>query len=80
MKSETMQKPTIKIFHDGRMDTHNAAKYLGLTTKTLAQKRCDGTGPCFIKRGRIFYYRDDLDAWISESKKVISTAQARQLA
>jgi len=29
------------------MDTKNAALYLGLSIKTLAMKRCDGTGPPF---------------------------------
>lgn len=69
----------VRMFPDGRMDTKNAARYLGLEEKTLAMKRSEGTGPSFIKRGRIFYFKDDLDAWINEAKKANSTAQLRVL-
>jgi Helix-turn-helix domain len=63
------------IFPDGRMDTANAAEYLGLSQKTLAMMRCQGTGPKYIKRGRIFYFKDDLDAWINQKGKRFSTVQ-----
>lgn len=67
----------IDMFPDGRLDATNASKYLGLKEKTLAMMRCDGSGPQYIKRGRIFYFKDDLDAWLNQSGKVTSTAQAR---
>lgn len=70
---------TVRMFPDGRFDTRNAALYLGLEEKTLAMKRSDGTGPRFIKRGRIFYFKEDLDAWISECKRATSTAQLRAI-
>ena len=70
---------SVKMFPDGRMDARNAALYLGLEEKTLAMKRSDGTGPQFIKRGRIFYFKEDLDAWISECKRATSTAQLRAM-
>lgn len=54
----------IMSFPDGRLDVQNASQYLGLSTKTLAMMRCSGTGPVFVKRGKIFYYRDNLDAWM----------------
>ena len=66
----------IVILPDGRMDAKNAASYLGLSDKTLAMKRCKGTGPKFLKRGRIFYYKADLDAWLQQGQ-AISTAQAQ---
>jgi hypothetical protein len=69
----------VKMFPDGRLDSKNAALYLGLEEKTLAMKRSDGTGPRFIKRGRIFYFKEDLDAWISECKRATSTAQLRAM-
>ena len=69
----------VRMYPDGRMDTRNAALYLGLEEKTLAMKRSAGTGPSFIKRGRIFYFNEDLDAWISEVGKATSTAQLRSL-
>ena len=70
---------SVKMYPDGRMNTKNAALYLGLEEKTLAMKRSDGTGPSFIKRGRIFYFKEDLDAWINGAKKASSTAQLRVL-
>jgi len=63
------------VFPDGRMDVPNAAKYLGLSEKTLAMMRCQGTGPKFIKRGRIFYFKVDLDEWILKEGKRSSTAK-----
>lgn len=68
---------SVRMYPDGRMDTRNAALYLGLEEKTLAMKRSDGTGPQFIKRGRIFYFKEDLEAWINECKRAKSTAQLR---
>ena len=75
-KIETVQ---VWMYPDGRLDTKNAALYLGLEAKTLAMKRSDGTGPNFIKRGRIFYFKEDLDAWISQVGKASSTAQLRSM-
>ena len=68
----------VTVFPDGRLDAKNAASYLGLSVKTLAMMRCKGTGPEFVKRGRIFYFKDDLDAWLSRGR-VTSTAQALRL-
>ncbi len=65
----------VVIFPDGRLDAANAAEYLGLSQKTLAMMRCQGTGPKYIKRGRIFYFKEDLDTWINQSGKRSSTAQ-----
>jgi hypothetical protein len=76
---EHIRQVDILIFPDGRLDTKNAAVYLGLSEKTLAMMRCQGTGPRFIKRGRVFYYQEDLDAWLAQAARVTSTAQARRL-
>ena len=59
-----VKETNISIYPDGRMSTKSAAAYLGLSVKTLAMKRCLGTGPKFIRQGRIFYYKEDLDEWI----------------
>lgn len=56
----------VVILPDGRMDRKNAARYLGLAVKTLAMHATRGTGPMFIKRGRVFYFRHDLDAWLKD--------------
>ena len=68
----------ITLFPDGRLDVRNASRYLGLKEKTLAMMRASGSGPKFIKRGRIFYYQEDLDAWLNANGRFISTAQAQQ--
>ena len=65
----------VTVLPDGRMDTKNAARYLGLKGKTLAMMRSAGEGPVFVKRGRVFYFQDDLDAWI-QAGRATSTAQA----
>jgi len=75
MENQIVIKEVV-MFPDGRLDTKNAATYTGLSEKTLAMKRCDGTGPRFIKRGRVFYYRKDLDEWL-KSGQAISTTQAK---
>lgn len=61
-------------YPDGRLDTLNAAKYLGISLKTLAMMRTRGTGPKFIKPGRIFYYKADLTEWLVAKGKMTNTA------
>jgi hypothetical protein len=72
-----LERVKIVVFPDGRLDTENAALYLGLSPKTLAMMRTAGSGPKFVKRGRVFYYLEDLQAWVSEQPRVRSTSQAR---
>ena len=66
----------IRMYPDERMSTKSAAGYVGLSEKTLANYRCRGLGPRFLKRGKVFYRRADLDAWLAEGE-CQSTAQAR---
>ena len=66
----------VLMYPDGRMDTKNTSNYLGLSEKTLAMMRCQGKGPKFIKRGRIFYFRDDVDIWLNADGRLTSTVQA----
>jgi hypothetical protein len=54
----------VVVLPDGRMDTKNAATYVGYSEKTMAMMRCDGKGPEYIKMGKVFYFRDKLDEWI----------------
>lgn len=72
----TLSGATVRISPDGRMDPPSAAAYVGLSEKTLANYRSRGIGPVFIKRGRIFYRRADLDDWLAAGE-CQSTAQAR---
>lgn len=70
----------IETYPDGRMDAKNAAKYIGLAPKTLAMMRCNGTGPRFVKRGRVFYFQADIDEWMNARGRLLSTAQAKSSA
>ena len=74
MQIETVR---VQMLPDGRMDTRNSAVYVGLSEKTMAMGRSSGTGPRYIKRGRIFYFKEDLDEWLSKGGRITSTAQAR---
>ena len=68
MAAKTMRKEInsieVTVLPDGRMDTKNTSAYSGFSEKTLAMMRCKGEGPEYIKRGRIFYFRDKVDEWI----------------
>ncbi len=56
-------------------DEYCAARYLGgeekpLSVRTLQRQRSDGTGPAYIKVGRLVRYRkSDLDAWIEAQRR-----------
>ena len=67
------------VYPDGRMDRKNAARYVGLSVKTLAMHASRGTGPKYVKIGRVFYFRYELDAWI-KAGETNSAAQAAQKA
>jgi hypothetical protein len=72
-----LRAENIHILPDWRMTTEGAAAYLGLSIKTLAMRRCAGTGPKFVKRGRIFYYCEDLDEWL-RAGRATSTAELQK--
>ena len=71
----TIEIENIKALPDGRMNAINAARYLGLAEKTLAMMRSAGTGPEYIKRGRVFYFKEDLDRWLMRDGKISCTSQ-----
>lgn len=49
----------------------DAAKYLGLSTSTLAKMRLRGDGPVFVKCGRrvVAYCVTDLTAWLERNRR-----------
>ena len=56
------------------LDTRQAAKLLGLSSKTLSRYRVSGDGPVFHKFGTLIRYRrEDLEAW-TESRRRASTS------
>ena len=53
------------------LDTQQAARFLGLSAKTLARYRVTGDGPVFHRFGnRIRYRRSALDAWADARERV----------
>ncbi|MGJ4950052.1 helix-turn-helix transcriptional regulator [Bradyrhizobium sp. HKCCYLS20291] len=58
--------------------TPEAARYLGLSGRTLEKHRTYGTGPTYRKiGGRVVYALDDLKAWVDRGIKT-STADPGQ--
>ena len=52
------------------------ALQLGISERTLERKRCDGTGPRFVKVGRAVRYREsDVAEWLA-AQTVRSTSEA----
>ena len=78
MTQQQISPIQVVTYPDGRMNTKNASTYTGLSEKTLAMMRCNGNGPKFIKRGRVFYFMADVDAWMTANGRMTSTAQAKQ--
>lgn len=57
----------VRITPDGRMTRRDAAAYLGMAEKTLAQWSSEGRGPLMCRvGGRVFYFKDVLDAFIHD--------------
>lgn len=55
---------------DPRTPTEDAALYLGMSTVTLEQWRCEGAGPAFCKVGRsVRYHVDDLRTFMLERRQ-----------
>lgn len=80
MTQQQINPVQVVTYPDGRMDTKNTSTYMGLAGKTLAMMRCNGNGPKFIKRGRVFYFTADVDAWMNANGRMTSTAQAKHAA
>lgn len=69
-----------KIYPYVRLDAQAAANYLGLSPRTLANKRSDGSGPPFVRLGRIFYFQTDLDEWLLGLKRTGGDAARKRTA
>ena len=68
MSEETVapvEQVKVRVLPDGRLSRKDAARYLGRAEKTLAMWCLEGRGPRAVKvGGRIFYFKDDLDAFV----------------
>lgn len=76
MGERIVKNVEVLVLPGGRVSAKDAAAYVGLSEKTLAMWRSRGTGPKFLKRGRIFYFVQDLESWLRDGE-VRSTSQAR---
>ncbi len=60
--------------------TPEAARFLGLSYRTLEKHRSYGTGPTYLKLGgRVVYSIDDLRAWANRGAKTSTSDPARIL-
>lgn len=72
MNNHTETSPAAKC---ALLNPKAAAALLGLSDWTLAEWRCKGTGPRYVKvGGRVRYSPSDLAEWI-ESRTVASTSE-----
>jgi hypothetical protein len=63
--------------------THEAARLIGLSARTLEKYRCYGGGPVYLKiGGRVVYRQADLEAWARQTarRSTHDTADATQIA
>ncbi|QCI95171.1 AlpA family transcriptional regulator [Novosphingobium sp. EMRT-2] len=62
--SASFEQVRVRVLPDGRVSRSDAAAFLGLTPKTLADYKSRGIGPCPRKvGGRVFYRLIDLEAF-----------------
>ena len=62
---ESINQVRVRVLPDGRMTRADAARYLGVEPKTLANWAYQGKGPqAYRLMGRNFYYQADLDAFL----------------
>ena len=60
-----IEQVKVRVLPDGRMSRADAARYLGINAKTLANWALVSRGPPAHRvGGRVFYYREACDAFI----------------
>ncbi|MDN5698715.1 MAG: helix-turn-helix domain-containing protein [Kocuria sp.] len=71
-----------KIFdeHDHAVMPNEAARFLGVATKTLANWRADGKGPQYVRLegGSVVYVRDDLETYRDSQRVLPKSASTRR--
>ena len=54
--------------HHRKLNSPEAAEYLGISASTLSKRRVDGGGPKYLKLGRrVVYDTRDLDGWLDNA-------------
>ena len=60
----------MSMINDQFLNWHDAAKFIGVTTRTLARWHAEGIGPPRIKVGRqVIYSMESLTNWLKEREK-----------
>ena len=68
MTMDTLIYEKVRVTPAGNVSRRDAAKYLGLSSKTLSEWAGKGLGPSPFKvGGRVFYHLSDLAAFASGS-------------
>ena len=63
---------------DDLLDQEQLARLIGTSRNNLAQLRFRGTGPRYIKRGRIILYRRSaVDEWLDAGERTSTSAAPR---
>jgi hypothetical protein len=61
-----IERVTVVLLPDGRMDRKSTARYIGCAQQTLAIWALKGVGPRPIRvGGKVFYQKNDVDRFIS---------------
>ena len=61
-----------------RLNSKEAAKYLGVSDSWMRKKRVSGDGPPFLRLvGKIVYDRETLDRWMEAQQKTNTLKIAR---
>jgi excisionase family DNA binding protein len=59
------------------LTSKEAARYLNLSSSTLAKLRVAGGGPAYAKAGRkVLYCRGDLDGWVTTHSRASTSDSA----
>ena len=60
------------------LNQKQAARVLGLSVRTLERHRVWGTGPRFVRLGRLIRYREyDLKEWVDRNSRSSTSEMAR---
>lgn len=72
-----LSEPSAPVL-DGLLTPAMLAKRLGLTERTLSEKRITGTGPAFIRLGTHVRYRPEVvDAWLLSQEHTSTSEEVR---
>lgn len=62
-----VERVTVRMTPDGRLSRREAAKFVGVASRTLANWKSRGVGPSQTKvGGRVFYHLADLQAFVTD--------------